>query len=328
MNNKTSTFIVLISLACAVTLLFDRQVVQAEGSGGSGGDVGELHDTWDPSEYYLFVPTTYNPDVPIRLFVVLHGDEGDPARSILWWWPPLWEARRDFIMLVPRAPYSGGSWWRDVENHDVWLTSLVDHLLGLYNIELTRMHLYGHSGGATFLGIYAVAHQDRFASVGCCIGGNPAYYYLSSPPTVCRIPARLVTGTEDFLLDIVQSMADDYESHGHEVELIIQPGVGHDLTEECLGPMMTWLFDRILCTSPDPLDESVPDAATDADVDVDVVTDMTIDTVEDILADVPDETGTDTTAPDGIGSDAEQEDDGNLPFSGEMRGECACLMVF
>ena len=114
------------ALAIAVSIAFTaaRQEARAEGSGGTGGEVGELHGTWDPSEYYLYVPATYNSDVPIRFFATLHGDEGGPALSILYWWPPLWQARRDFILLVPRAPYEGGSWWRDVENHDVWLTSL------------------------------------------------------------------------------------------------------------------------------------------------------------------------------------------------------------
>ena len=327
MMKKVAPLAVLLALAVTIVLTADRHEARAEGSGGTGGEVGELHGTWDPSEYYLYVPATYNPDVPIRFFATLHGDEGDPALSILYWWPPLWEARRDFILLVPRAPYADGSWWRDVENHDVWLTSLIDYLLGLYNIEMTQMHLYGHSGGATFLGIYAVAYQDRYASVGCCIGGNPAYGYVSDPPIVCRIPARIVTGTEDFLLDMCRAQAEDYRSHGHEVELIVQEGVGHDVTEECLTPMMAWLFERTLCTSPDVPDDTIPDAA--ADPEIDSVPDLPPELPPDMPADVPVDTAIDTIMPD---VETDQADTADLPGTDEgvsydYEGECACTLV-
>ncbi|MFH1434727.1 MAG: hypothetical protein ABIJ56_03325 [Pseudomonadota bacterium] len=68
-----------LALTVSITFTTDRHVARAEGSGGTGGEVGELHGTWDPSEYYLYVPATYNPDVPIRFFATLHGDTATRA---------------------------------------------------------------------------------------------------------------------------------------------------------------------------------------------------------------------------------------------------------
>lgn len=74
----------------------------AEGSCGTGGATGELNESWAPSEYYLYVPSSAGPDNPLPLVVTLHGDEGDPAMSTLYWWPPIWRETMDFILLVPR----------------------------------------------------------------------------------------------------------------------------------------------------------------------------------------------------------------------------------
>ena len=182
------------TLAFALALSLPAVAV-AEGSCGSGGAVGELRESFAPSEYYLWVPAGAGPDNPLPLFVALHGDEGDPALAINWHWPPIWRERRDFILLAPRAPYSGGSWYRDVDRHDAWLTSLVDHVLDSYNVDLDRIHLYGHSGGATFLGIYAIRHQDWAASVGCCIGGSSGSYVPPPSPGGQLTPRQASSGT-------------------------------------------------------------------------------------------------------------------------------------
>jgi predicted esterase len=277
MTGKKALIISALVLACCL----HAPRAHAKGSCGSGGATGELHDDWSPSEYYLFVPSDYVAGTRIPLLVVLHGDEGDPEGSILYYWTPIWRAHSDFIMLVPRAPYESGSWWRDVDGHETWLTSLIDDVLLDYNIDLDRIHLYGHSGGASFLGDFAIRHQDRYAAVGYCIGGTPAEPYVDPPSADCRIPARIVTGTEDTMLMLVEMLRDQLVGYGHEVDYLVQPGVGHDVTDECLNVMYDWLSVRTLCGTTRPDDcpgdpdpepdlppDMPPDASTDAPVDV------------------------------------------------------------
>jgi len=289
---------------CALMLI--PRSSASEGSCGEGGGVDELHESWDGGEYYLYVPAGTSLDRPMPLVVTLHGDEGDPALAILYYWVPVWQARQDFILLAPRAPYGGGSWYRDTDGHDAWLTSLVEHLLETYNVDLDSIHIYGHSGGATFLGNHAIRHQDLYASVGCCIGGSPAYPYVAPPSPDCRIPARIVTGTEDFLLDLATMMAEDLEGRGHEVELIVQPGVGHDVTEECIGPMLDWLEARTLCGT-----TRTGDCGGGADADADTDSDTDADSDSDTDADTDADTDTDGDI-DGD-ADGDADGDGNSP---------------
>ena len=291
----TTVFGVLAALALA-----SGEARANKGSCGGGGPTGELHYDFAPSEYYLYVPDSYSDEHPMPLFVALHGDEGDPALSIVYWWPEVWRAHGDFILLVPRAPYEGGSWWRDVTGHEAWLSSLIDQILLEYNIDMDQMRLYGHSGGATFLSAFALAHQDLYASVGYCIGGSPTSY-VEPPSPDCRIPAKLVTGEDDFLLDYVLGLADMLESRGHEVDLLVQPGVGHDVTDECINVMYDWLTARTLCGTTRPNDcAGAPDADEDVEPDIDASTDT-------IPADV--------------------FDDG-APPGGSVEGSCGCGIVW
>jgi predicted esterase len=292
-----------ITAVCCVlaALAFASAEAQAnKGSCGGGGPRGELHYDFAPSEYYLYVPESYSDDEPMPLFVALHGDEGDPALSIVYWWPAVWRAHGDFILLVPRAPYEGGSWWRDVTGHEAWLSSLIDQILLEYNIDMDQMRLYGHSGGATFLSAFALAHQDMYASVGFCIGGAPTSY-VEPPSPECRIPAKLVTGEDDFLLDYVIGLYDMLESRGHEVDLLVQPGVGHDVTDECINVMYDWLTARTLCGTTRPNDCA---GAPDADVDVEPASDASTDSIP-----------------------ADVFDDGPPPGS-SMEGSCGCGIVW
>jgi MYXO-CTERM domain-containing protein len=61
-------------------------------------------------------------------------------------------------------------------------------------------------------------------------------------------------------------MAEDLSARGHEVELIVQDGVGHEVTGECLEPMLDWLFAHILCGTTLP---GACGADGDADADSD-----------------------------------------------------------
>jgi len=72
---------------------------KAEGSCGTGGATGELSEPWAPRDS-LYVPSSTGPDNPSPLVVTLHGDEGDPAMSILYWWPPIWRETLDFIIVL------------------------------------------------------------------------------------------------------------------------------------------------------------------------------------------------------------------------------------
>lgn len=207
--------------------------------------------TYNGSEYVIFIPTAYDGTIPLPLVITLHGDEGI-IDTVLWFWEPVWRSRQDAVYVAPRAPYAGGSWWQAPSEHEVWIDGLVDKILSEYLINLNKVYITGWSGGACFMGYYTVGKQDRYASGGYCIGGCWGGY-ASPPSPECRIPSRFVTGSNDFMHDQTQHLANELESRGHEVEFIDIPGLGHDVHEQCLAPQLDWMMSHTLCGLTEPV---------------------------------------------------------------------------
>jgi len=265
--------------------------VRAEGSGGSGGlGPGEhLEIPYAETEYWLYVPAEYSDDTPWPLRMFLHGDEGDPRDAAIWRYPPIWQLRQDAILVLPRAPFAGGSWWNDNEGHDAWLTTLVDTLLGQYNVDLDRITTGGVSGGATHLAYHALGQQDRYAAVHFHSGSN--WWGIDSQSEPCEtIAARWVLGDEDFLYDGARALYDRMEAdgHGHLLEWRELPGVGHQIDDPAeWEAAYDWLAAR------------THGCATGSDADTDVDTDSDSDADSDTDVDADADGGEDTFEPQG-----------------------------
>ncbi len=284
----------------------------ADGSCGQGGERGTFQADWDPSEYHLYVPDSYDPAVPMPLLVTLHGDEGDPESGILWAWEPYWSERMDFIWVAPRAPYGGGSWYQAIEEHDQWLTSLVDDIAARYNVDLERMYLTGWSGGSSFLGTYALVHQDRFAAVTYSIGGY--YGGFDEIPAGCPgIPARFVSGTQDFLRDMAMDLADTLRGSGHEVDWVDFEG-GHDIDDAMIGPSYEWMLGRTLCGAAST--ECGGGGDGDADVDGDADADSDADADADADSDVDGDGDVDVDGDTDVDADGDADGPGGDGYAG------------
>jgi len=198
----------------ALALLSFPPAALAAGSGGSGGLGTGVHDAvpYEETEFWLYVPDAYTDAEPWPLVVFLHGDEGDPRAAFISIMPPYWQSNQAAILVAPRAPFAGGSWWNDNPGHDVWMTALVDFMLGQYNVELDRITIGGWSGGATFSAYHAMGQQERYAGVHFISGSN--WWGIDSAPADCPIIARWTIGSEDFLYDGARALYDRMTADG------------------------------------------------------------------------------------------------------------------
>jgi poly(3-hydroxybutyrate) depolymerase len=250
----------------------------AAGSGGSGGLGTGIHDAvpYEETEYWLYVPDAYTDAEPWPLVVFLHGDEGDPRAAFVSIMPTYWQANPTAILVAPRAPFAGGSWWRDNEGHDPWVTALVDYMLGHYNVELDRITIGGWSGGATFSAYHALGQQERYAGVHFISGSN--WWGIDSAPADCPIIARWTIGSEDFLYDGARDLYDRMtaDGHGHDLEWNEVPGKPHQLSNlQEYGDAYDWLASQVhgCATGPDADSDTDGDTDTDGDGDTDADTD-------------------------------------------------------
>jgi poly(3-hydroxybutyrate) depolymerase len=143
----------------------------------------------------------------LPLFVALHGDEGDPALAASVWGPVA--AAMHVVLFAPHCPASKGcsfpngagttsSWWGWLQTggryDDGWIGRQATLVERRFRIDRDREYIAGWSGGADYLGWYALRHADRFAAAAFVAGGVP---YTSSCPSR-PLAAFFLMGSTDF----------------------------------------------------------------------------------------------------------------------------------
>src|SRR5690606_40010375 len=92
----------------------------AVGSCGMGGPLGDtLSVDHDGSLYYVTAPGGYDETTAWTLIFGLHGDEGDPADSVNWFWRDV--VNDSFLFVAPKAPNASGSWYEETESNSAWM---------------------------------------------------------------------------------------------------------------------------------------------------------------------------------------------------------------
>ncbi len=176
----------------------------------------------------MLVPDSYDGE-PTPLLVALHGDEGT-SEHIYTAYRRHVEAS-GWLMVSLECPRDLGCWsgswyeWENTGGHDWdWLGRQVDAVAAEYNVDPNAVHLTGWSGGAQYLGRYAVRFAERYAGVAYIGGGVPS---RRAECPACEIPAYFLIGSRDFLLDSARRMESFLEGCGHEIEFDIRAGRPH-----------------------------------------------------------------------------------------------------
>lgn len=100
------------------------------------------------SNYYIYVPETYDRSMKLPLVVALHGGSGS-GKEFIWFW--LREARtRQFILLAPSS--SSRTWSFHSRKDADLMVSAIDEISDQYKIDKESILLTGFSDG----GIYTI----------------------------------------------------------------------------------------------------------------------------------------------------------------------------
>ena len=126
--------------------------------------------------YTLFVPSTYNPLVETPLVVGLHG--GGPAgkdrTGVVGSGPSAMNffqghaQRLGWIVVCPTAQRAG---WSHQANQG-FLLAVVDEVCALYNIDMHRIYLAGHSMGGYGTWHFGPKHAEKWAAISPNSGGG------------------------------------------------------------------------------------------------------------------------------------------------------------
>ena len=196
------------------------------------------------------------------LLVALHGDEGSPGLVVSVW--ARIAAANGAVLFAPQCPTDEGcrfangagatnSWWGWLQSghyDDGWLgrqTALVEKR---FHVRRTREYLEGWSGGADFLGWYALRHADRFAAAAFVAGGVPYSQTCPARP----LAAFFLGGSADFrtLSGQPGQVQQVLQRCGDRTTTVVQPGADHQATIMGLetagyaSTIMRWLLQQRL----------------------------------------------------------------------------------
>jgi poly(3-hydroxybutyrate) depolymerase len=142
---------------------------------------------WPCTGCLVVVPAGYDPARAPALVVALHGDEGAPD-SIASLLSPV-TGRRNTILFAPQCPTARGcrlangagstnSWWGWLQYSrsydDGWLGGQIARVEARFAVDRGREYVLGWSGGADYLGWYALRDGGRFAAAAFVAGGGAA----------------------------------------------------------------------------------------------------------------------------------------------------------
>jgi poly(3-hydroxybutyrate) depolymerase len=193
---------------------FETRAVPHDPSGGSGGNYpGNVTRTINVSglgtrSYYLHVPPGYAPSQSAPLLLALRG-QGLPAATVAQQVRADWATRADsggFLVLAPVGNSIQGGWGANGDIEEI--SAALDDAFAAYNIERSRVYLWGYSAGAHYGHALALSNTNYFAAYGVSAGSLEQYACTDdgSYPPVCstllgatqpKIPVDIHLGNSD-----------------------------------------------------------------------------------------------------------------------------------
>ena len=178
-------------------------------------------------DYLLFLPEGYGQTEkkwPLILFLHGAGERGKNLAQVKLHGPPkMVEKQKDFpfILVSPQCPVE--KWWpHKVES----LTTLLDEVISLYDVDTNRIYLTGLSMGGFGTWHLGCAYPERFAAIApVCGGGQP---YLAK--RLKNVPVWAFHGAKDRIIPLKRSreMVDKIKKIGGNARLTVYPRAGHN----------------------------------------------------------------------------------------------------
>lgn len=162
---------------------------------------------------------------PAPLIIAFHG-LGDTAETMASYSRLDEEAARgQFILVYAEGLKSDWDTHTAETNQDIgFVDSLLKRMTESHDVDRNRVYLIGMSKGASFAQVVAQSRPEDIAAIVAHSGPDPRVEGQGER----QVPVLLIAGSDDPVTSTVESDFENYRSAGHEVDLIIVDGLGHD----------------------------------------------------------------------------------------------------
>jgi predicted peptidase len=241
--------------------LVPRQDLESKDRMLRGKDVGFLYHTYWFEEgnrtmnYRIYVPMTYDPNVPNKLLLLAHGASRnqdfwftDTNQHVRYYTPiEVFAEKHGYILAAPNAYVIGGGYGETApymfqaslpqlseEEKTLRILSEKGFMLGLeavrekFNIDSDHIYLMGNSMGGRGTFFLGNKYSETFkAIVPCAMTANVSESGRNPYPNLVDKPVLLVFGTEDSNFDLARENSQLLEEHLNDFSTYWNPGGGH-----------------------------------------------------------------------------------------------------
>jgi poly(3-hydroxybutyrate) depolymerase len=169
--------------------------------------------------YFVFVPSAAPVPSGAPLLMLLHGS-GHDGMSQIDPWKEL--AGKEGIILVAPSSIVPAQWQAPLDGPEP-LIAIGDTVRQKYSADPKRVYLFGHSAGAAFSLLLALAKQDYFAAIAAHAGALDARAESLVSQVTRKTPIQMQVGTRDPLFPLADVR--------HTRDVFVAAGFAFDLKE-------------------------------------------------------------------------------------------------
>ncbi len=178
-NNIKKSVLVAIFGACMVGC-FDKTPNNSSAASSPGTSVETLSHDGETREFILYVPSSYNGNEALPLFLNFHGFGGTASDFMDWTDMRDLAEQENFILVYPQGTLlEGYPHWNSAlpsaENKSSaddfgFVEMMIDEIAAAYNVNTNRVYAAGYSNGSFFSYALACYRSDLVAAVGSVSG--------------------------------------------------------------------------------------------------------------------------------------------------------------
>jgi len=201
------------------------------GSVGRYAHRSKIDGTLQP--YSIFVPKDYDEEVPIALFVVLHGSGVDEVNYAIDMARLISQARVQLQMpkMMMIAPQARGlsDWYLGNSEKDV--LECIDHVRTLYNIDERNIIIHGFSMGGYGAWRLSILHQDLFKAAVILSGAIAPPPFLKGENIIDLLEKADKEKLHYFIVHGAKDNAVPVEAARRAVQKLQELGIPHEYIE-------------------------------------------------------------------------------------------------